>query len=149
MRINSDVKRRGLTSSRDVATKNSIWSVVEPHMSVVAACLPTFGPLYQHVGSPASMIRSLRSLLSISSISSKTTGKGDTTLNGSTELESKDSRSAWLRLQSDGAHRNNISYDPDVEWDGMREGQQIPRGVLVQKSVESSVERVGTEGWHG
>ena len=149
MRTIYDAKRRGLTSSPDVATKNSIWSVVEPNMSVVAACLPTFGPLYQHARSPGSMIKSLRSLLSPSSISSKTTGKGDTTLNGSTELESRDSRSAWLRLQSDGAHKNNISYDPDVEWDGMREGQPIPRGVLVQKSVESSIERVGTIGRHG
>ena len=94
-------------------------------------------------------MKSLRYLLSISSISSKTTGKGGTTLNGSTEPESKDSRSAWLRLQSDGAHKNNISYDPDGEWDGMRQGQPIPWGVLVQKSVESSIERAGTEGWHG
>ncbi|KAI1183939.1 hypothetical protein F5B17DRAFT_104779 [Nemania serpens] len=44
-----------------------IFKVIEPNASILAACLPTYGPLLKSWRAPASIIRSVRSLVSIAS----------------------------------------------------------------------------------
>ncbi|KAI1114205.1 hypothetical protein F5Y14DRAFT_415006 [Nemania sp. NC0429] len=48
-----------------------IFMILEPNFSIVAACLPTLGPLFIGARGPESMIRSVRSFLSIGSRNSK------------------------------------------------------------------------------
>ncbi|KAK6954429.1 hypothetical protein Daesc_004396 [Daldinia eschscholtzii] len=44
-----------------------IFKVIEPNASIVAACLPCYGPLIKSWRTPESIVRSVRSLVSISS----------------------------------------------------------------------------------
>ena len=140
------MKQRGLTPFSDLGIENTIWSVAEVGMSTVAACLPTFGPLYKNVRSVGSLMKSFQSLFSLQSIFSKTRGSGNAAINSHVEQESRGSRSGWLRLHSYGGHKTSTSYDPDVEMDRTREVQQMPSGALVQKTVESRADIVEIKG---
>ncbi|KAI0099780.1 hypothetical protein GGR51DRAFT_391100 [Nemania sp. FL0031] len=44
-----------------------VFVIVEPHASIIAACLPCFGPLLKGMRGPESLIRSVRSALSLGS----------------------------------------------------------------------------------
>ena len=62
----------GLTIS-DISVNNVIWSEIEPCASIIAACLPTFGPLIQNGISLQSLAKSLHSHMFKHSTSSSTT----------------------------------------------------------------------------
>ena len=60
--VPSEQKRSGsITDTKWVALSSnlSIWSVIEPCISIIAACLPTLGPLIRDGTSLQSLIRSL------------------------------------------------------------------------------------------
>jgi len=46
-----------------------IWSTIEPCVSIIAACLPTYGPLFRHGGTFKSLVSSIRSLMRTSKTS--------------------------------------------------------------------------------
>jgi hypothetical protein len=49
-----------------ITVMSAMWSKIEPSSSIIAACLPTYGPLLSH-SSLGTMIKSARSFFSISS----------------------------------------------------------------------------------
>ena len=57
----------------DISVNNVIWSEIEPCASIVAACLPTFGPLIKNGISLQSLAKSFHSQVFKHSTSSSTT----------------------------------------------------------------------------
>lgn len=65
--------------------KQFIFMIIEAHCSIIAACLPCFGPLFTGGRAPESLVRSVRSVLSLASRSSlkKDTTRKNGSINGS------------------------------------------------------------------
>ena len=53
-----------ITCVAAAVAKVLLWSRIEPCCSVIAACLPTLGPLFRDARSPESVIRDLRAYFS-------------------------------------------------------------------------------------
>ncbi|KAF2689800.1 hypothetical protein K458DRAFT_358875 [Lentithecium fluviatile CBS 122367] len=71
-------------------TQAFIWAEIEPNTSVIAACLPTYGPLFKEGGLVPFIWQSVRSSLGLSSGTGRDTGRsatGDTTAVGYYELD--------------------------------------------------------------
>ena len=118
-------------STLDVVAEDNIWSFIEPQMSIVAACLPTLTPLFHGGRDPASIIRSVRSILSLRSLSSQTREKKISPSNTSLERENKDARHTWLQLDSDASQSNNINYEHGVELENIHDDRRIYDGIAV------------------
>jgi hypothetical protein len=56
-----------------------IFLLIEPHASMIAACLPCYGPLL-HGRTPESLVRSVRSIISIGSRGSSNNNKSRTAI---------------------------------------------------------------------
>lgn len=56
----------------DVQTKQFIFMMIEPNCSIIAACLPCYGPLFAKGRTPESIIRSVRTAFSLRSRQSST-----------------------------------------------------------------------------
>ncbi|KAI1373813.1 hypothetical protein F4677DRAFT_428336 [Hypoxylon crocopeplum] len=52
-------------------SKQYIFLILEPNCSIIAACLPCYGPLFVGGRAPESLVRSVRSILSLGSLGSK------------------------------------------------------------------------------
>ncbi|KAI0896220.1 hypothetical protein F4806DRAFT_496338 [Annulohypoxylon nitens] len=52
-------------------SKQYIFLILEPNCSIIAACLPCYGPLFAGGRAPESLVRSVRSILSLRSLGSK------------------------------------------------------------------------------
>ncbi|KAI0883800.1 uncharacterized protein GGS22DRAFT_166123 [Annulohypoxylon maeteangense] len=73
-----DQSIRSVVSSRDQVASQSkqyIFMVLEPNCSILASCLPTYGPLVAGGRAPESIVRSVRSILSLASNNSNHTRK--------------------------------------------------------------------------
>ena len=57
--------------AKATAVNGLLWLVIEPCVSVIAACLPTYGRLFRAGGGVESMVRSVRSLTSLRSWTSR------------------------------------------------------------------------------
>jgi hypothetical protein len=69
---NSLYKLKSLNGSQySMMTRAFIWAEVEPNTAVIAACLPTYGPLFTDSKIGSGILRSLKSILSNLSTSSK------------------------------------------------------------------------------
>lgn len=93
----------------DISSNLSIWSVIEPCISIIAACLPTLGPLVRDGVSLQSLIRSLQPRCvkrsrAISTESDRSIGPVHRTLSSSER--------AWHKFQED---YSNTSYSVEVE----------------------------------
>ena len=108
----------------DVTVSQAIWAEVEPCCSIVAACLPSLGPLAKEGHFLHSMIMSLRSLASKSSKTSSITAD-----EGSASSEDLPKR-PWYKMQSDA---NGTSSSQDIELQ-----PKEPKGILVQKSFTAT-----------
>lgn len=111
-------------------------------MSVVAACLPTLAPLFKGGRDPASMIRSVQSKLSLRSISSRMSARGREASPTSREHENEDAKYAWLQLNLNVNHSNDIAFERNAELDRIRTAQPVSNGIFVQKSLKSESDPV-------
>jgi hypothetical protein len=70
--INTFAERSSQHANKDETdsqAKQFIFLIIEPNCSIIAACLPTYGPLFSSWGgrAPESIVRSVRSILSLGS----------------------------------------------------------------------------------
>ncbi|MCJ1409838.1 hypothetical protein MMC19_003921 [Ptychographa xylographoides] len=86
----------------DTVTYIFLWSNIEPCTSVIAACLPTLGPLLQDGRSPMSLVHSIRSYWSNRSGSTLGRKRMYSTDDDGTRLNVV--KNNWLNLDSDGTH---------------------------------------------
>ena len=68
-------------------TSAFIWAEIEPNVSVVAACLPTYGPLFRAGAFFPTAMRSLRSILGMSSKSKTPSGSPNSNPDGYYEID--------------------------------------------------------------
>ncbi|KAH8602298.1 hypothetical protein B0O99DRAFT_735736 [Bisporella sp. PMI_857] len=113
-----------------------IWSRIEPCCSVVAACLPTFGPLLKDGRTPESVIASIRSVLSIrSSSNSMSTEKrldsSHGSANPSRSLDDEEAaRKEWHRLHTNPGATAAIRNE--------RKGPGLKNGQIVLEKTFAS-----------
>ncbi|KAL9620551.1 MAG: hypothetical protein Q9160_004912 [Pyrenula sp. 1 TL-2023] len=106
-----------------------IWSRIEPCCSVVAACLPTLGPLVRSGRDPGSLVNSIRSIFSVhSSIS-----LGSLRARRSPKHASKASENASDAPPEDGV-------DPDHRWNWVRlEGASKDPSTVEDRNCPTEV----------
>lgn len=87
-------------------SKQYIFMVLEPNCSILAACLPTYGPLIAGGRAPESIVRSVRSVFSLRSVRSNNAsarslprGSRDKTGGGDSQVELHDAE-AWAGKRS-------------------------------------------------
>jgi hypothetical protein len=114
---------------KDLQSQNFIFMLIEPNCSVIAACLPCYGPLVRGGRSQLSLIHSVRSLFSLRSRTSQgSTGnrgsEGSRSPNGS-QIELKQSEgqstvvverySNFSDSERGGRYANGTSFRSDVQ----------------------------------
>lgn len=122
-----------------------LWSILEPSASIIAACLPTYGPLIKG-RNLTSMVRSARSFLSISSHSHRSHSRSTGDSGGSPSRE-KDSASDHHDPMSDSWNRNQLRPDArthktDVEAN-LTKVSTPPRDSYIHATTEVTVTRHG------
>ncbi|CAG8952290.1 hypothetical protein HYFRA_00001033 [Hymenoscyphus fraxineus] len=127
--LNFDNKSRA-ASFGPVIANITIWSTIEPACSVIAACLPTFGPLSQKGRSPESLVASIRSALSLrSSSNSLATEKRGKVSQEKDSREDEEARAGWAKHNGAGSTTIESGAHSDV----------VPkRGeIIMEKSFSS------------
>jgi hypothetical protein len=108
----------------NITTMASMWSELEPSAAIIAACLPTYGPLLKFYNI-SSMIRSARSLFTLSSrtrsvtSNSKTYGPSENSIPGHN----------WHELRP-SAH----AYSTDIGSNGTQHASGIEESAIRTKS---------------
>lgn len=110
--------------------------IVEPNCSIIAACLPCYGPLFRGGRKPESLVRSIRSLLSLRSQSSTSSnsnyfkfGEANITPQNVSATESQIELKNGARSTANG---ERLSYQIDEQQgDGRKGGANVTRGVEV------------------
>lgn len=116
--------------------------VLEPNCSIIAACLPCYGPLFAGGRAPESMVRSVRSIFSLRSRGSS----GNSKKSSSKRATSKDTNGdrsgndSLIELALDPHTEQNSNYISaqrpshqsyeDIGWDAS-EGIRVTKGVDV------------------
>ena len=96
----------------DVSINLIIWSEIEPCMSIVAACLPTFGPLIQGGFSLPSLARSFQSRIFKQSTSTSTESEPRGVSGWPASNYTPKSDGSWNRLHDEN---NRTPHSADVE----------------------------------
>ncbi|MCJ1285829.1 hypothetical protein MMC26_005170 [Xylographa opegraphella] len=114
-----------------------LWAVIEPCSSIVAACLPTLAPFVRGRRDLASIIRSVRSILSLNSrhsSRSETQNKPNPT---GDERDTRHGKNAWQKLSVPNDSTKNLTSAADVELGDMPATPLAPRSIMVETMVES------------
>lgn len=119
-----------------VQSKNFVFMIVEPNCSIIAACLPCYGPLFRGGRKPESLVRSIRSLFSLRSQSSTSSnsnyfkfGEANITPQNVSATESQIELKNGARSTANG---ERLSYQTDEQQgDGRKGGVNVTRGVEV------------------
>lgn len=133
----------------DTQSKNVIFMIIEPHASIIAACLPALGPLLAKGRMLDSIIRSFRSVISLAGSPS-----GSANSRGSGR-----NRSGFQNMPNQAADNSTIELSPykpgfvsvsanlktsqstdEPYEDGAARGVDIPAGVNVTRGVNVTTE---------
>ena len=98
------------------ATREYIWGHIEPSCSIVAACLPTYGPIFIGNKSLERWMNSLRSFMS---------------------LRSNSGSSYRFRTPPDGYERDGVASDSGLVLDNNKNGQWQKLGKTDSSDNES------------
>ena len=120
-------------------TQGYLWSEIEPNCSVIAACLPTFGPLFTHGRSTVSRFHSLRSFLSFTywwPVDRKTAVNGvQNSGRESTDIERITAGQAWQKIERSNNSVNIASARP--ERDNVEGQPELSTNILVTRGFGS------------
>lgn len=99
-------------------TQGFIWSHIEPNCSVIAACLPTYGPFFIGNETKKSLFKEIRSFFSTTK-SSLRLGRGSKIIGDSSDDKGKKSQSGkdqgkWQLLNIDNGGKRK-SYDRVIQ----------------------------------
>ena len=111
-------------------------------MSIIAACLPTLAPLFRGGRDPASIVRSVRSILSLRSMSSRQEKYRSSASKDTSREDIKNAKSAWRQLNSSPAHSNDIVHNESTALVDLESQPRLSEAIVVQKSFTNEVERV-------
>lgn len=127
-----------------LVVNNLIWMIIEPCASVIAACLPTFGPLFRDGRSPGSIIRSIRSVLSFRSQSSNSSSSGSRKRSAETVSDSEHG-DAGARIQGIdyGSYSTHVRSKQQDEAE-LESGNTDP-GIRVLRETDVSSRAPGQE----
>ncbi|KAK4234570.1 hypothetical protein C8A03DRAFT_37651 [Achaetomium macrosporum] len=114
---------RAVTQSNGLVSNQSrqyIFMVLEPNCSILAACLPTYGPLVSGGRAPESLVRSVRSVFSLRSIRSNNGSGGGGSLSrsarhnnnkdaGESQVELHDADDTWSAKVSSSREANTLA----------------------------------------
>lgn len=118
--------------SSALTTQNFIWSRIEPCASIIAACLPTYGPLIPKGHFLASIIRSAISLVTLGSAGSKSskhnTGEGPSS-NAIVPVKLSESKRSWSKL-------SNVESQQGNDNDDIQKIMGTPNGIHVSERYE-------------
>lgn len=115
--------------------------LIEPNCSIIAACLPCYGPLFAKGRSPESLVRSVRSVFSLRSKNSSTnrspsgstnaTARNETSFDSHVELKqvSKD----WSESQNQGCNTNKIETKREEFESYENGGISVTKGFDIDK----------------
>ncbi|MCJ1245732.1 hypothetical protein MMC30_002936 [Trapelia coarctata] len=125
-----------------VVTQVYLWDRIEPCASIIAACLPTYGPLVRGNRLLESWIKSAASFFSMRSSSRSSRPKKSTTdVSSTTDTEALRSKSAWERLSGhNGVGFTAISND-ELELESQTRLKSYPAQVHVTSTVDLDFER--------
>ena len=103
----------------------------------MAACLPTYGPLFHDGRSPGSIIRSIRSILSIRSQSSKSSSSGSHKHSHEYTPDSELGKpEPGIRAINYGHYSTHVESEQQNGWDS--ESQRKILGILVLRETDVS-----------
>lgn len=122
----------------DVSVNSVIWSEIEPCASIIAACLPTFGPMVKGGRSIPSLARSIKSHVfkRMGSTSTSSQQFGVASLNGQPR-EAPKAKRAWFQLQD---RNNSTSCTGDIEQGHSDFLTPKPGEIQVQSTFASEME---------
>lgn len=128
--------------SKALVVNNLIWMTIEPCASVIAACLPTFGPLFKDARSSGFIIRSIRSLLSIRSQFSRSSSSGSRKSSAETVSDSEQGDpEARIQRINYGDHSTHVR---STRQDGAElEAQHTQPGIRVLRETDVSSQAPG------
>ncbi|OTA98360.1 hypothetical protein M426DRAFT_69960 [Hypoxylon sp. CI-4A] len=148
-RVLSDVLSTGTSVCSKTALQSTqfVFLLVEPHCSIIAACLPCYGPLIDGGRAPESIVRSVRSILSIASRGSSSNGsKGRSAVRLPSVNDSQhkiatlqDNDTKWLQQSQTQVHvdagdpsqAHGASSGDDIELRDLESGINVTKGVQV------------------
>ena len=137
----------------DLLLPTLYWSIIEASLNIVAACLPTLGPLLAKF-SLESVVRSVRSAISLHSIRSrgssntKHSSSSRTAKSKNTELDTGSMSSAaaihpaiGLDMYPSNAVETEVFAEPGMQ--GKSDATQLPNNrIMVEHAMESQDEHV-------
>lgn len=129
----------GTLTPADLQSKQVIFVILEPNCSIIAGCLPCYGPLFAGGRSPASLVRSVRSMFSLHSRNSFTNRSQSkftdvAPRNGSSidsQIELKQATRDWSTAQNQGHSISNVESGREEEFEGSQNG-----GINVTKAYD-------------
>lgn len=109
--------------------------IVEPNCSIIAACLPCYGPLFRGGRIPGSLVRSVRSLFSLRSQSSTSSNNNYFKFEANITPHNVSATESQIELKNGGrstANAERLSYQTDEQLgDSRKGGINVTRGVEV------------------
>jgi hypothetical protein len=111
----------------DASVNNIIWAEIESCCSIIAACLPTYGPLVRSLALPTFISSTLRSLL-------------NSVRRGRSTDRSESNKNVWFPIL--GQRRNFASAKTHAGSGSGSEEDVVEKGeIRVQRSFETDVQR--------
>ena len=125
--------------SQDSLLQLTIWSDIEPCCSIIAACLPTLGPLFREGRSPESLVSSILSKISSRNVSKSRFSTKQQIHSGSNDSRGFDSAEAKQQWQNMQNKMPNINSRPAVSTADVEKGRTpssfvIDHGISVERS---------------
>ena len=126
----------------DVQSKQFIFMMIEPNCSIIAACLPCYGPLFAHGRSPQSLVRSVRSVFSLRSRNSSTNrsparstdAAPKTDSSTDSQIELKQASGDWFTAHNEGHVTSNVEGRGEEESEGYQnDGINVTKGYDVTR----------------
>ncbi|KAI1145081.1 hypothetical protein F4825DRAFT_457867 [Nemania diffusa] len=112
-----------------------VFLMLEPHISITAACLPCYGPLLEGGRSPESLVRSVRSIISLASRGSsssnskqRTAVRLDSNNDSQHEINLEGVNSKWSQQSQTNVQ---VSSGDKIELRDLENGINVTRGVEV------------------
>ncbi|KAF2836969.1 hypothetical protein M501DRAFT_211771 [Patellaria atrata CBS 101060] len=136
MRATLDYNGKSMRHEIELNDNANLWSHTEAYASVVAACLPTLGPLFSNIHGFDALFDSVCSPFSSRSKFSSSLGEVSPFTKKPDNLQNE--RMLWHEMNTGGAHAYVIV---DKSGNGFEEGSQRNDNIVVHKTFELLSER--------
>lgn len=123
-----------------VQWKNFIFMVLEPNCSIIAACLPCYGPLFKGAWNMESLVRSFRSVFSLQSRgsrdASRNNGNDYSKFSDKSGPQSDANSTADSQLELNGGQKGRAFVEIERISHGSRDEESNLDGINVTRGVQ-------------